>query len=827
MTRFYSPFTKHYYLIAYDYTLLLLLLCTIVACNNKPSLDTPIANKFSVEPRFVEVGDQVTISWQVDAKKVWLNEKEVNSSGKISAEITAPAPFKLKWEDRSGHQLEQKIEVQTYTQELSKGDYPILFVTQVPIDHDKNTRLSAFGNHRSRPQDVPRGGDLMLWYPDGQVRNLTKDAGYGNLGLQANRAIAVREPNVHWSGEKALFSMLVGAPIAGNKIDQARWQIYEVTGLGDANKKQIVQIRRIETQDPQYNNVSPIYDADDNIIFTSDRPRTGQAHLYPQLDEYEATPSVSGLWKLHRNGQLQLLSHTPSGAFQPIIDRFGRVLFTRWDHLQQDQLADRDRDASRNGVKLPFNSFNFASEAKDAVTLPHRDEIFPESRVGGTGPYGTVSAYRNNFFAIWQIDQDGGNEETINHLGLHELSFGYVAPSFIDDPALAALKPAQFHQNQINVKREGGLFHLTEDPLKAGRYFATRARESGSFTTDSIVSFEAPPGMNPEQIKLTAITPLANNDRLSEGRFRNPLPLSNGKLLAAHTSDQLPPEENRSLQQLRLRFLERGDDGLYHPGTSLTKGIHKKLQWWDGQKMRQFDGILWELEAVEVRPRPRSASVTSNLEAPELSIFNQERVAQAELVQWLKDNKLALLITRDQTSRDRADHEQPINLAVKGGKQTLATTSPTQGKAKVYELSHFQFLQAEQVRAYADRPGRRHLAQTIPDFQSPINGLGMQADKAGGSPSPASSVKIFPDGSTAAFVPAERALTWQTTDAQGIPIVRERNWVSFKAGEIRVCTSCHGVNQSDQGGFAPPINPPEALRDLLQQWKIYRQKQAK
>ena len=30
-----------------------------------------------------------------------------------------------------------------------------------------------------------------------------------------------------------------------------------------------------------------------------------------------------------------------------------------------------------------------------------------------------------------------------------------------------------------------------------------------------------------------------------------------------------------------------------------------------------------------------------------------------------------------------------------------------------------------------------------------------------------------------------------------------------------------------KGGFAPPINPPEALRDLLQQWKIYRQKKAK
>ena len=74
-----------------------------------------------------------------------------------------------------------------------------------------------------------------------------------------------------------------------------------------------------------------------------------------------------------------------------------------------------------------------------------------------------------------------------------------------------------------------------------------------------------------------------------------------------------------------------------------------------------------ELEAVEVRPRPRSASVTSNLEAPGYPIFNQERVAQAELVAVAEGYKLALLITRDQTSRDRADHEQPINLAVKGG----------------------------------------------------------------------------------------------------------------------------------------------------------------
>nr|WP_246443513.1 hypothetical protein [Undibacterium amnicola] len=83
-----------------------------------------------------------------------------------------------------------------------------------------------------------------------------------------------------------------------------------------------------------------------------------------------------------------------------------------------------------------------------------------------------------------------------------------------------------------------------------------------------------------------------------------------------------------------------------------------------------------------------------------------------------------------------------------------------------------------------------------------------------------SSVVIAKDGSSAAFVPAARALTWQTTDPQGNPVVRERNWISFKAGEIRVCASCHGVNHRDQANFPAPMNKPEALRELLARWKL-------
>jgi hypothetical protein len=80
-------------------------------------------------------------------------------------------------------------------------------------------------------------------------------------------------------------------------------------------------------------------------------------------------------------------------------------------------------------------------------------------------------------------------------------------------------------------------------------------------------------------------------------------------------------------------------------------------------------------------------------------------------------------------------------------------------------------------------------------------------------------VKIAPDGSVAAFVPARRALTWQTTDPAGVPVVRERMWVTMQPGEVRVCASCHGVNERDQVGRRFITNEPAALRQLLLAWK--------
>ena len=130
---------------------------------------------------------------------------------------------------------------------------------------------------------------------DGSLKNLTKAAGYGVDGFQGANAIAVRDPVVHWDGNKILFSMVIGAPTQQYQINTYFWQLYEITGLG---KTQTPVITKVPSQPSTYNNVSPIYTSNDNIIFASDRPRNGQAHLYPQLDEYEAAPTVSGLYLL-------------------------------------------------------------------------------------------------------------------------------------------------------------------------------------------------------------------------------------------------------------------------------------------------------------------------------------------------------------------------------------------------------------------------------------------------------------------------------------------------------------------------------------------------
>ena len=165
-------------------------------------------------------------------------------------------------------------------------------------------------------------------------------------------------------------------------------------------------------------------------------------------------------------------------------------------------------------------------------------------------------------------------------------------------------------------------------------------------------------------------------------------------------------------------------------------------------------------------------------------------------------------MSRDITTRDVADKQQPYNLKVaESDRQTVGSTG------RLYEVKYLELFQGDQIRGVggAESPnrGRRVLAQRMHDPAA-------KNPPTTGAPG---SVRIAPDGSVAAFVPARRALTWQLSDAQTNGVVRERYWLTFQPGEIRVCASCHGLNSIDQAGARVPQNSPEALRELLRYYK--------
>ena len=694
------------------------------------------------------------------------------------------------------------------------GGVPILFVTQVPIAADFNTLNATFGNHQAEMQQAGRGGDLWIRYPDGRLKNLTKEAGFGMEGLQGAKAIAVRDPSIHWDGKKAIFSMAVGAPSEQYEVKEYRWQLYEVSGLGQNEKPVIAKV----ANQPDYNNVSPIYGTDDRVIFTTDRPRDGSVHLYPQRDEYESAATNTGLWSLEpQSGNLRLLNHAPSGDFTPILDSFGRIVFTQWDHLKRDQQADADKYAGgENG------SFNYANETANAERLSSRAEVFPEPRVAQELAGTNLNALDVNQFFPWTILEDGSEGETLNHSGRQELLAGdqrlYIEPSLNDDPALETFTQPV---GTTNTNYITNLFQIKEDPLRPGTYYGTNADEFATHASGQIVSLNAPPTLPGNRINIQNVTDPATANATAEGAapsanhsglYRDPLPLSDGRLIAAHVAetrtDQVGASLTDSRYAYRLKTLKKTSGGVWVADQPLTPGITKTVSFWDPDSKVSFSGPLWELQPVEVKPRVRPARLTAPLPAVERGILQQAGVSEDALRAYLVKNNLALAVMRNVTTRDAADRQQPFNLRVPGGVQTLASGYKTNDK--VYDVTRLQFLQADQLRGYggtgSPQPGRRVLAQPLHDAKAI-------------SSNPTVSGLVSSDGSVAAFVPARRAMTWQLVDGAGTPVVRERYWVTFQPGEVRVCASCHGLNERDQAGRSTPVNPPKALVDLLERWK--------
>lgn len=686
---------------------------------------------------------------------------------------------------------------------------PILFVTQFPIPVDFGTIGSVFANHRADIDITGRGGDLYIRYGDGTLCNLTRTEGYGTAAVRQDaNAIAVRDPHVHWSGTKAVFSMVVGAPVTAGQSREDYWQLYEVSGFGtcDANT---LQITKVPNQPTRFNNVMPAYASDGQIIFVSDRSRTGERHLFPLLDEYESAHTNSGLWKLNpANGALVLLQYSPSGSFDPFVDSYGRVVFTRWDHLMRDQQA----------ATPSFGTFNYTSEAASSTPTTSRAEVFPEPRLDGPG----LNKLAINHFFPWQVNQDGTDEETLNHLGRQELH-RYFTRSFTNDPNLHDFEYST--SGRTNPREAFNYLQIHEDRLNPGRYYAVDAPEFGTQNAGQIISLEAQPSRNPDDVVVNFVTHYETrstdeNSDDNSGHYRNPIVLGDGALIASHVPNRGTAgndgsfEMPRSRYQFRLRKLVPGPGGYLVAGASLTQGLSRAIEYFSGGggPLVSYSGPLWELSPVEVVARPAPPASAAATRAPEAAAYQQTGVAQAEFESYLRQRNLAVMVVRDTTARDDAEKQQPFNLRVPGGRQT-----PANPVGRVYDIAHFQVYQGDQLRGmYRGNAnpiaGRRVIAQAMHD------GAALRANipNPGG---PAGSVAIASDGSAAVVVPASRALAWQSTAPDGTPVVRERFWITLQPGEVRACDGCHGVNRVSQGGQPASQQTAQAFIDLLENYK--------
>ena len=668
----------------------------------------------------------------------------------------------------------------------------VMFVTQVPFGADFASTNATFGNHDPYTGNTPRGGDLYIRYGDGTLRNLTAEAG---LGLTPGQEISVREPSVHWSGAKALVSIVVGGTTQ-NDYSPVFWQIYEVTGILQG---QTVAFARLP-QRADANNVSPLYGTDGRILFTSDRPRNGDPLTYPQLDEYESIATNTGIWSMSPDGtDLRLLDHAVSGDFTPVIASDGRVIFTRWDHLQRDQ--------QNNEGTLEYGAFNYASESSTASTGSSA-ETFPELRVIPSNQY--AHGHTINQFFPWQMNEDGTALETLNHVGRHEL-LSYFDSANDDLPEFIAAGGRRTAAN---------LFQLKEDPTNPGYFYATRAPEFGTHAAGQIIGLDAPESLNADLMQVDYVTDPVTANPVPVGQsvppnhsglFRNPTPLSDGTLVAVRSTSRNPDATIAGPLSSRYDFhlvrMQLGPGYATPASRLLASPIAKSVSYWDNQTYQQlsYSGPMWELDPVEVRPRAIPARHENPLPAVEQQILLAELGSEAAVDRfhdYLASHHLALVTSRNVTRR--ADRQQAFNLRVPGGAVTAVPGSTPA------DMLYAQFYQADLVRGYSEgNEGRRPIGQVMHGAPNPA--------VAGAPPG---SVRLGLDGSMAAFVPARRALSWQLVAPNGTPVVRERYWLTFAAGEVRSCANCHGVNTVDTVlGQPAPENPPEAFRDLVRYWR--------
>jgi hypothetical protein len=348
------------------------------------------------------------------------------------------------------------------------------------------------------------------------------------------------------------------------------------------------------------------------------------------------------------------------------------------------------------------------------VPTTNLTEIYPEPRPVRTDLLAGTDLSGNTFnqFFPWAICQDGTDEETLNHIGRHEIGGSYASRSFTNDPNLYDL---YYYGENFNTNTIENFLEVREDPRIAGLFYGIDAPEFATHGAGQIVSITGNTNTNAFYMLINYITPRSTHEYASSpsnvpqddtGMYRNPLMTSDGYLIAAHTTNTQAesgynetgyPGTNYPVTafDFRLKFLQFSN-GYYAPGAMLTPGLTNQALYLDPDNylIDMQTNVLWEFDPVEVMPRARPVPFEVPMAAPELAAFAAANVDVATFQDYLRLHHLAVIVSRDVTTRDHADHQQPFNLDVpSSGHRTIGSSG------KVYDVQWLQLFQADQLRS--------------------------------------------------------------------------------------------------------------------------------
>ncbi len=195
-----------------------------------------------------------------------------------------------------------------------KGVTDIVFAVRVPgTDHwYANFGFYASPRHEYPPQREPNGVKMRPIFKDGgklcKLNLRTREVTTILEDLQGS----VRDPQVHYSGERVLFSYRKGG--------SPYFHLYEINADGTGLR---------QLTDGPYNDIEPTYLPDGGIMFCSDRCRRFvNCWITPVATLHRCAGDGSGIRMISSNIEHD---NTP----WPLPD--GRVLYMRWEYVDRSQ----------------------------------------------------------------------------------------------------------------------------------------------------------------------------------------------------------------------------------------------------------------------------------------------------------------------------------------------------------------------------------------------------------------------------------------------------------------------------------------------------------